>query len=699
MAEENTRILAGRYEVGKLLGRGGMAEVLLGRDTRLSRTVAIKVLRSDLARDPSFQVRFRREAQSAAALNHPAIVSVYDTGEDVTTDANGVEHRTPFIVMEYVEGHTVRELITEGEALPLAEAIEVTEGVLAALEYSHRAGIVHRDIKPGNIMITPAGEIKVMDFGIARAMADSAATMTQTHAVVGTAQYLSPEQARGEVVDTRSDLYSTGCVLFELLTGRPPFVGDSAVAVAYQHVSEPPAPPSTYASDIPEALDRIVLKALAKDRDQRYDTASAFRADLEAASRNEAISAGPIPAAPSAGEATTQLLSNPQGVAGAAAVGAGVAGGGTTTALPAAAGTDLLDDFPEPDEVPEETKKSRKTLIWILSILAVLLIGGIVYAFASQDKEPEGPVMVLIPDLEGKTYNEARDLLRAEGLEIDLNETPVPHPEIEKDLVVEWEPTDEAEEGSIVTVTLSAGPETVTVPDLEDKTLPEAQQIINEFNQENGSSLTLKEADEPISHDEIAEGRIVSWEPSGENVAPDAEIMVTLSSGPAEGVIPDIANLTEAAALRYLEAEGFTNVTIERENIPGRPSDQADRTVPAGGEEAEVDTEITLYVATGFVDIDSDQIIGESLEHARDYLRSLKFTDIREEESITDDAPQGSVVEITPPGVATVAYDQIFTLYYAMPPEPEPDPEPTSEEPTSEEPSPTDDGSEEEGEG
>jgi serine/threonine protein kinase len=293
VVDDGSRILAGRYEVGELIGRGGMAEVHIGHDTRLGRTVAIKILRSDLARDPSFQNRFRREAQSAAALNHPAIVSVYDTGEDVFTEPTGVVAHVPFIVMEYVEGHTVRDILRDGAAVPIEEAVEITAGVLSALEYSHHAGIVHRDIKPANVMLTPTGAVKVMDFGIARAMADSAATMTQTQAVIGTAQYLSPEQARGETVDARSDLYSTGCLLFELLTGRPPFTGDSPVAVAYQHVREAAPVPSTFASDVPDALDRITLKALAKERDARYSSAAEFRSDLEAAVRGGAVGASP----------------------------------------------------------------------------------------------------------------------------------------------------------------------------------------------------------------------------------------------------------------------------------------------------------------------------------------------------------------------------------------------------------------------
>ena len=210
---QSDRIIGGRYEISQLIGRGGMAEVHIGTDTRLNRIVAIKILRQDLARDPVFQARFRREAQSAANLNHPSIVAVYDTGEETITASDGAEIKVPYIVMEYVEGHTVRELLTDGNPVPLEEAVEIVSGVLDALEYAHHQNLVHRDIKPGNVMITTTGKIKVMDFGIARALSDSQATMTQTDAVVGTAQYLSPEQARGEQVDARSDLYSA-CLLY-----------------------------------------------------------------------------------------------------------------------------------------------------------------------------------------------------------------------------------------------------------------------------------------------------------------------------------------------------------------------------------------------------------------------------------------------------------------------------------------------------
>ena len=273
---EQPRRLGGRYELGAVLGRGGMAEVFMARDTRLGRTVAVKTLRADLSRDPTFQARFRREAQSAASLNHPAIVAIYDTGEDFE---NGVS--VPYIVMEYADGSTLRDLLHSGRRLLPERALEITAGVLQALDYSHRNGIIHRDIKPANIMLTRAGTVKVMDFGIARAMADNGMTMTQTAAVIGTAQYLSPEQAKGETVDARSDLYSTGCLMYELLTGRPPFVGDSPVAVAYQHVREEPMPPSSYDPEVTPAIDAVVLKSLAKTADQRYQSATEMRADIE----------------------------------------------------------------------------------------------------------------------------------------------------------------------------------------------------------------------------------------------------------------------------------------------------------------------------------------------------------------------------------------------------------------------------------
>lgn len=258
---DEERLLAGRYRVGSVIGRGGMAVVYKGRDTKLGRTVAIKILKSELASDPSFRTRFRQEAQAASRMSHATIVRVYDAGEETVRGADGSLVREPFIVMEYIEGQQLRELIMAGP-LDVDEAVRITQDLLTALEYSHRAGVVHRDIKPGNVMITPSGEVKVMDFGIARAVSDTSSTVAQTTAILGTASYFSPEQAKGETVDARTDLYSAGVVLFEMLTGRPPFQGDTAVSVAYQHVSETPVRPSTINKKVSPALDQVVLHAL-----------------------------------------------------------------------------------------------------------------------------------------------------------------------------------------------------------------------------------------------------------------------------------------------------------------------------------------------------------------------------------------------------------------------------------------------------
>ena len=272
------KVFGNRYEIGEMIGTGGMADVYIGEDQRLSRKVAVKVLRSDLARDPSFVARFRKEALAAAGLNHPGIVAVYDSGE---------EGANSYIVMELVNGHTLREEISNSTPLTVDRSLEIIEGVLAALSYSHSNGIIHRDIKPGNIMLTDSGDVKVMDFGIARAMDDIGATMTSTWNVVGTAQYLSPEQATGEAADLRSDIYSVGCLLYELVAGQPPFTGDTPVAIAYQHVSSDFPLPSAINPELNE--NKIVTVALAKSPEDRYQSADLMLADIRRAMRGQDV--------------------------------------------------------------------------------------------------------------------------------------------------------------------------------------------------------------------------------------------------------------------------------------------------------------------------------------------------------------------------------------------------------------------------
>ncbi len=537
MVENGRRVLAGRYEVGELVGRGGMAEVHIGHDARLGRTVAIKILRSDLARDPSFLARFRREAQAAASLNHPAIVAVYDTGEDEYKDAQGNPVHVPFIVMEYVEGHTVRDVLRDGQAVPIDEAIEITAGVLSALEYSHHAGIVHRDIKPANVMITPTGAIKVMDFGIARAVADSAATMTQTQAVIGTAQYLSPEQARGETVDARSDLYSTGCLLFELLTGRTPFIGDSPVAVAYQHVRETPATPSSLAPDVPEVLDRITMKALAKERSARYSSAAEFRADLESALRGEPVNvpmvaAGALAAAdlqPTVVESATQVMapaSAPPAVA--------PSPWATTTGLPP---TD-----PPGETEEEEEKPKRKGLMWALIAVGVVALATIITLLIINSGGKKEPETVVVPTITAEmTPAQAKAAIEAAGLEYDQRSEDSDQP---KDTFLRQNPAGDTEvkPGSTVQVWFSPGPQSVNVPNVKGMTQEEANR---EFDKVGLKMGTVTPEDSP----DVPKNAITRTEPAGGATAtPGQQIAVYISTGNVS--LPNLRGMSQADAER-----------------------------------------------------------------------------------------------------------------------------------------------------
>ncbi len=389
---ESVRTLAGRYEIGKLLGRGGMAEVHEGLDTRLNRRVAIKLLRPTLATDPAFRTRFRQEAQAAARMAHPTIVRVFDAGEDTVRGPDGHDVQLPFIIMERIEGKLLSDLISSGP-LPADEAARIVTGILTALEYSHRAGVVHRDIKPGNVMVTPNGQIKVMDFGIARAISESAANVAQTSAVLGTASYFSPEQARGESVDARTDLYSTGVVLYELLTGRPPFRGDSPVAVAYQHVSELPTPPNAINPAVSPALSAVVMHALAKDRFERFQSAAEFSADLEVAAGGKVPDRAPVnddfnatlfgvnPNSTAASEATLRRLAN--------------------------------------DENRPTRTQSRPPVAWIwggIAAMAVIIVAAMVWVFSLSPTNIGGDLAITVPDVAGKTAEAGMAELTEAGL-------------------------------------------------------------------------------------------------------------------------------------------------------------------------------------------------------------------------------------------------------------------------------------------
>src|SRR5690242_1615045 len=553
-----SRIVGGRYELGELIGYGGMAEVHRGRDTRLNREVAIKVLRADLARDPSFLNRFRREAHSAAGLNHPSIVAVYDTGEDVGPDGTP----QPFIVMEFVEGRTLRDIVKSEGRLPVRRAMEIVADVCAALDFSHRNGIIHRDIKPANVMITPQGAVKVMDFGIARAVADNSATVTQTANVIGTAQYLSPEQARGETVDPRSDVYSTGCLLYEMVTGVPPFQGDSPVAVAYQHVRENPPPPSTINPDVPPELDAIVLKAMAKNPANRYQSAGEMRADLIRAINGRPVEAEPVM---TADEVTTVL------------------GGARTGQYPAAGyGTRVAG---RPPTGP--AKKDRSPWFWVGIIAAALLVIA-AGAFGVVQLLGGGGDDVTVPNVVGQTQSQAKQTLEGVGLVPEFT-TGVSVPQ-QKGQVISTDPAAGIgrKKGATVSVVIGAGPAQITLDGYQGVPFEDAAASLR--------SKGLIPVRNDVNNSARAGQVLSSNPPANSRVSEGARITLNVSTG--KTALPDVVGKSEQDATAILNKAGFTD--IKRQVVPP-PDDQEAGTVfrtdPTANTAVSTDQRVTLFIA------------------------------------------------------------------------------------------------------
>lgn len=554
------RMLGDRYEIGEVIGRGGMAEVHEGRDLRLGRRVAIKILRPDLAKDPAFQARFRREAQSAASLNHPNIVAVYDTGQD-TLQPEGDNGEpavvVPYIVMEYVDGMTLRQLLASGRRLLPERALEITAGILSALDYAHRHGIVHRDIKPANVMLTRTGDVKVMDFGIARAINDANSTMTSASAVMGTAQYLSPEQARGEVVDARSDLYSTGVVLFELLTGRAPFTGDSAVAIAYQHVSEMPASPSQIDSGVTAEVDAVVLRALAKRTDDRYQSASDFRADVE-----RAIAGSPVTAAlPTIVSDQTTMMSplDASGVLPAAVV------SGSTR------------------------KKSRNNgVFWVLSLLAVTaaIIGAVVIGRFLMGGE-SGSV-VTVPNLDGLTIEQAQKSLAEFELRVGAQTPEISERPVGTVIAQQPAPGEAIEQGQAVNITISTGREQSTVPQLVGLTsLDDVRIALSDFGLVLGT-ITEEDSNQPA-------GYVLSQDPGeGTQLPASSAVNIVISSGLVE--VPDVTDATEAQARSDLAQAGFVVQMVEQLSTVAAPGTVLAQS-PQPGTQLERGSSVTITVS------------------------------------------------------------------------------------------------------
>ncbi|MFB7971737.1 Stk1 family PASTA domain-containing Ser/Thr kinase [Streptomyces rubiginosohelvolus] len=627
---EEPRRLGGRYELGSVLGRGGMAEVYLAHDTRLGRTVAVKTLRADLARDPSFQARFRREAQSAASLNHPAIVAVYDTGEDYV---DGVS--IPYIVMEYVDGSTLRELLHSGRRLLPERTLEMTVGILQALEYSHRAQIVHRDIKPANVMLTRTGQVKVMDFGIARAMGDSGMTMTQTAAVIGTAQYLSPEQAKGEQVDARSDLYSTGCLLYELLAVRPPFVGDSPVAVAYQHVREEPQPPSNFDPEITPEMDAIVLKALTKDPDYRYQSADEMRADIEACLDGQPVAATAAMGAAGYGgydgynpdQPTTALRPTDPNNA-------------QTSMLPPVNPDDGGYGYDDRQGRRRQQKKSNTSTILlvvagILVLIGAILIGRVIFSDNGGDDQ------VKAPNLVGSTLEEAQTLASRTGVTVTKG-ADEPCEQQEKGQICSQDPSADAmmDKDGTVTVVVSSGAPQIEVPNVLEKSVDGAREVL----EGDGFSVnvTTAESDEP-------EGTVIKQNPKGGQKADEeSEVTITIAKKTTDPM-PDVRTRQYDAAVAQLNQLGFTNVS--RTDVDSdKPAGEVIEQTPAGPSNQAKDVQIVLKVSKGPAEPEKVQIPGDlggkSYQDAKGQLEGLGFVVQLAQGSV--DKPDARVITSNP---------------------------------------------------
>lgn len=622
MSQEIPQALAGgRYTVGPLIGHGGMAEVHLGTDTRLGRKVAIKIMRADFAEDQTFLTRFRREAHSVAMLNNPNIVSIYDTGEEPMDDGTGDIRQVPYIVMEYVNGQTLRDILRENGPLSTRDAEQIMIGVLNALEYSHRMGIIHRDIKPGNIMISSQGVVKVMDFGIARALDDSATSMTRSQGVVGTAQYLSPEQARGETVDMRSDLYSAGCVLYEMLTGRPPFTGDSPVAIAYQHVSEIATPPSELVPGLPKVWDQVCAKAMAKDRQNRYSTAAEFKRDIMAVMNGGHVMASGFNALAdfadlknqqakpaqdeSAGETTQSFSPLPPEIQPTGQnPGQGISGDGSASPD----GTGKNGQQLSRAEQRAKHEKRKKIIIWscVAGVLVLALaVWGIVSLVRSRTVQT-----VSVPQITREmSATRAEEILTSQGLkfrrEADNNST------LPKGVFTRQTPPagTKVPRGSTVTVWFSSGPASVTVPSVKGLTQSQATSRLRRAGFIVASTSTEDSAT-------IERDLVTRTDPAaGESATKGTAITLYISSGRTQ--VPDVAGRSQEDAQSILSDRGFS-ITVQQQASSTVEKGNAIGTNPSSGQTVEQKSMITLFVSSGpdevqLPSVKSAQTVGDAM--------------------------------------------------------------------------------------
>jgi eukaryotic-like serine/threonine-protein kinase len=592
-------VFSNRYEIQREIAQGGMAEVYLAHDRLLDRPVALKALFPEYAREPSFVERFRREAQAAANLNDPNIVGIYDWGQ---------ETGTYFIVMEYVEGRALRDLIRSEGALDGNQAAEIAAEIASALAFAHRSGVVHRDVKPGNVLLTRTGNVKVTDFGIARAGANDA--LTQTGSVMGTATYFSPEQAQALPVDGRSDVYSLGVVLYEMVTGVVPFTGDSPVAVAYKHVRETPTVPSQRNPDVPEPLEQIILTALAKDPDDRYQTADDMRADLLRFRRGRPLAAAPV----------TALVAEVPAVAGVAAA--------ATMQQPAVVAP--VDAGPV-DEPPGR----RRALIIALSVLALVVLAGLIGGFLLLRSDKD---QVSVPNVVEQDVTVATQALEAEGFEVEVEN--VADPAVPVNIVIRQDPAadEEADEGSTVTLTVSAGPETVNVPNVAGSSFEEAKERLE------ADGFQVARQDEADSN--VDANDVIRTDPAADTPAPrGGTVTVFVSTGEEQVTVPDVSGQDADTAFDALANAGLTP-REQNEASDDVEEGRVTRTDPAAGQRVARGAQVRLFVSSGQGDVEVPQVVGNTEAEARSALsaRGLTASTISQE----DAANVGKVISQNP---------------------------------------------------
>ncbi|MDR2538443.1 MAG: Stk1 family PASTA domain-containing Ser/Thr kinase [Bifidobacteriaceae bacterium] len=635
---EKNRIFANRYELKELIGSGGMAEVYLAHDRRLNRDVAVKVLRSTLTHDPVFITRFKKEAVASASLNQPNVVSVFDSGDEAFVDEKGnVVHR-PFIVMEYVMGKTLKDILASHGKLSVDDSLEILEGVLKALSYSHSKGIVHRDIKPANIMITSSGSIKVMDFGIARALEDVSGNLTQTQAVVGTAQYFSPEQAKGETVDARSDLYSAGCVLYEMVSGVPLFKGDNAVSVAYQHVQEIPELPSKINPDLPKNVENLIMKSIQKNPDLRYQSADDFISDLQKVRKGREIKTNPAQSV-KATQVMSPVVSSP---------------------------LQLNDATTQVQPTPALTKtglsSNQKIAILIGSIGAALLIAGLVIFFLFFNKPGGGDAGdIEVPNLSvAQTSVQACSMLQDVKLICDLTTTT--DPQIADGMFIKQDPAagQKVKQNSVVKVYFSTGPSSAEIPQLEGKTEVETKSLLEDAGLVLG---TVKKEDSGS----VYEGQVTRSEPpAGEKLSKGDKVNVWLSTGKYK--LPDLTGLSRDEATSSLAG---VNIQIAFENQDSKlPEGTVVKQTPKPGSVPQGST-VTLWIAETDDRVVVPTVEGLDRNVAQNTLAELGLVVIVESQ-MSDAVGSDKAIGTDPVAGTQVEQGSKVTLYISSgPPEPE----------------------------